>query len=196
MNLKLVKKISYWLIIIFLALIAGTVGISALNLPKGFRLYTVLSGSMEPSVPVGSLVLVKPQGEYKEGQVITYKSRSDINNPTPENTTTHRIVEIIEDNDRMQYVTKGDANDVNDSEPISKGQIIGGMIFSIPLAGHIISFAKTQEGLIVLIVIPAVIIVYSEIINIKNELGKVFNKVKEVDDEVDEMMAGKETNKE
>jgi hypothetical protein len=69
------------------------------------------------------------------------------------------------------------------------------MEFAIPLMGYVISFARTREGLIILVIVPAVIIVYSEILNIKTQLVKVFNKVKEVDDEVDEMMADQEKEK-
>lgn len=177
-KIKIIGKIGYTLAIFFLALIAGIVAISALNLPSGVRLYTVQSGSMEPALSIGSLVIVKPQETYQKNQVITFKSKADINNPRPENTTTHRIVDVREVEEQQVYITKGDANDAEDIDPVLENQVIGSELFSIPWIGHIVSFARTREGLISLIVVPAVVIIYSEIINIKKELVRIYRKIK------------------
>jgi hypothetical protein len=91
----------------------------------------------------------------------------------PKLTTTHRIYEVKIEDGKEQYITKGDANDAPDSVPTSKDLVLGKTIFSIPLLGYPVSFAKTREGLIILVVIPATIIVYSEAITIKNEAAKL-----------------------
>ena len=72
----------YRLILTGLGLVAVFVAVSALNLPGGWKLFTVQSGSMQPAISLGSLVIVKPAGEYVVGDVITFKT-----GPTP---TTHR----------------------------------------------------------------------------------------------------------
>ena len=163
-KLKRVCKIIYWFILAGLGLVAIFVGISGLNLPGGYKLFTVQSGSMQPAFKIGSLVVVKPAGEYVIGEVITFK-----NAPTP---TTHRIQNISEG----IYTTKGDANDAPDSEPARREQILGKVVLAVPYAGFPVAFAKSKEGFMLLIVIPATIIIYGEILNIKNEIKKLKKK--------------------
>ncbi|OGD57069.1 signal peptidase I [Candidatus Beckwithbacteria bacterium RIFCSPHIGHO2_12_FULL_47_17] len=163
-KLKRVGKIIYWFILAGLGLVAIFVGISGLNLPGGYKLFTVQSGSMQPAFKIGSLVVVKPAGEYVIGEVITFK-----NAPTP---TTHRIQNISEG----IYTTKGDANDAPDSEPARREQILGKVVLAVPYAGFPVAFAKSKEGFMLLIVIPATIIIYGEILNIKNEIKKLKKK--------------------
>lgn len=160
------KNISYWLVLAFLGTIAVFLVASTLNLPNGYKLYTVQSGSMQPAIKVGSLVVSQKATDYKVGDVITFK-----NAPAP---TTHRIAEIKD----SVYTTKGDANDSADTEPVRQEQILGKVVLSLPYLGYPVSFAKTKEGFIGLIVIPATIIVYSEILNIKNEIIKLRKKKK------------------
>src|SRR3989338_2636202 len=163
-KLKRIGKIIYWFILAGLGLVAIFVGISGLNLPGGYKLFTVQSGSMQPAFKIGSLVVVKPAGEYVIGEVITFK-----NAPTP---TTHRIQNISEG----IYTTKGDANDAPDSEPARREQILGKVVLAVPYAGFPVAFAKSKEGFMLLIVIPATIIIYGEILNIKNEIKKLKKK--------------------
>jgi len=163
-KLKRVGKIIYWFILAGLGLVAIFVGISGLNLPGGYKLFTVRSGSMRPQIPAGSLVVVRPAADYQVGEVITFK-----NAPTP---TTHRIQNISEG----IYTTKGDANDAPDSEPARREQILGKVVLAVPYAGFPVAFAKSKEGFMLLIVIPATIIIYGEILNIKNEIKKLKKK--------------------
>ncbi|KKS78727.1 MAG: Type I signal peptidase [Candidatus Beckwithbacteria bacterium GW2011_GWA2_43_10] len=155
------KKFGYWLGLAFLATIAIFLMALILNLPNGFKLYTVQSGSMQPVIKIGSLVVSQKAADYKVGEVITFK-----NAPVP---TTHRI-QAIKDS---IYTTKGDANDIADTEPVRQEQILGKVVLSLPYLGYPVRFVKTKEGFIGLIVIPATIIVYSEILNIKNEIIKL-----------------------
>jgi len=164
MPIKHLGKIIYWLILAGLGLVAVFVGISALNLPGGYKLFTVRSGSMRPQIPTGSLVVVRPAADYQVGEVITFK-----NAPTP---TTHRIQNISEG----IYLTKGDANAAPDSETVTAEQIIGKALLAVPYAGYPVAFAKTKEGFMLLIVVPATMIIYGEALNIKNEIKKLRRK--------------------
>jgi len=164
MKIKLVGNLIYWLILAGLGLVAVFVAVSALNLPGGWKLVTVQSGSMQPAISVGSLVLVKPAGEYAVDEVITFK--------TGRAPTTHRINRI----EAGVIITKGDANDTPDSEPVRPENIIGKVVLSLPYAGYPVTFAKSKEGFLLLIVIPATLIIYSEILNIKNEIKKLRRK--------------------
>lgn len=160
LSVKKLSQVVYWIFLSVLIFVALIVSLSALSLPNNYKLLVVQSGSMAPAIKAGSIVVVKPGPEYKVGDVITFRDTEN-----PKMTMTHRVYEIKEG----VFITKGDANDTTDSAKVVPGQIIGKTIFSLPYLGYPVSFAKTREGLIILVIIPAVIIVYSELVNIKNE---------------------------
>jgi len=163
----------YWVLLIVLFLIAGLAALSAFGLPKSFRLFVVQSGSMEPKIKTGSIVVVQPQKEYKKDEVITFKTRSDADEKNPKLLITHRIVDIKDDKGGTRFITKGDANNAPDMEERPAGNVLGKVVFAIPYLGYPVGFAKTQTGFIILIVIPATIIIYSELMAIKNEAKKL-----------------------
>lgn len=177
-KLKLIGSILYWLVFCVLILIAALVGVSAMNMPGGIKFYTVQSGSMEPSIHIGSVVISKPSDNYQKGDIITFKAEKDSAINNPKYTTTHRIYEIETKDGKEQYITKGDANNSPDMVPTGKDLVLGKTFFSIPLLGYPVSFAKTREGLIILVIIPATIIIYSELLSIKNETKKLLEQRK------------------
>lgn len=159
----------YWLVVFMLVLIAGLAVASTFSLPFGYKLLVVQSGSMEPEIKVKSMIFIKREDGYTKGDVVTYKNKEG-----DQQTTTHRIIEVRDDG----FITKGDANNVSDEGVIFKDRIVGKVALSIPFAGYPVTFAKTLPGLIVLIIIPGTIIVYSELLNIKKEVIKFFAKEK------------------
>jgi len=175
---KLIGKILYWIIIVVLLLIVTLIGLSAINIPGGIKLYTVQSGSMEPTISTGSVILSKASDNYQVGDIITFKALKDklVNNP--QYITTHRIYEIKTDNTGESYITKGDANNSPDIEPTSKDLILGKTLFSLPLLGYLIVFAKTREGLLFLIIIPSIVIIISELFSIKDQAKKLIEERK------------------
>lgn len=144
-------------------LIAGKFGIG------GVRALVVQSGSMEPHISTKSIVITVPSSFYSKDDIITFKQSGRENV-----LVTHRIVSMENTSRGNEFVTKGDANEEADGETILANDIIGKVVFSIPLIGYIVSFAQTQAGFILLVIIPAVAIVYSELINIKNQAVKFF----------------------
>jgi len=164
----LIKRVLYWLFLTVLIVIAGLTAGSVLEMPGNYRLLTVLSGSMEPAIKVGGIVVVKPSDSYGEGDVITFSKTGDI-----DKSVTHRVVEVKEEDGEISFVTKGDANNASDSGQISSDKVFGKMIISLPLLGYAVNFARTTEGMIVLIIIPAVIIIYDEMKKIKKELTRI-----------------------
>ena len=110
------------------------------------------------------------------GDIITAKLGEDASVKNPNNTVTHRIIEIDNTSDTPIYTTKGDANDVKDLSPRLPNLILGKVIFAIPYIGYPVGFAKTQTGFILLIVIPATIIVYSELLNAKKEVQSIIKR--------------------
>lgn len=148
------------------------VGISLLRFPDNYKIYSVTTGSMSPVIQANSLILVRPLKEYKIGDIVTIKT-DELGK-----TITHRIIKKITKNNQIIFETKGDANKSKDLESTEQKEIIGKVFFVIPYLGLPIIYSKTLPGLIFLIVIPSTIIIYSEVINIKNELKKIFFKRK------------------
>lgn len=110
----------------------------------GLQIFTVLSGSMEPTYHVGSLIYVKSVDyrELKAGDVITFM--------LDENTVaTHRIVEVVpdeEDSAVLRYRTKGDANEVEDGSLVHYKNVIGTPVCTIPYLGYVASYIQNPPG--------------------------------------------------
>lgn len=176
--MKLVVKVVYWLVFGALILIALLVSLSALNIPGGIKLYTVQSGSMAPEISVGSVVISRGQNEYLLDDIITFKTEEERNIKNPKTVITHRIVEIHKINELAFFRTKGDANDSPDATLVPEELVLGKILYSVPFIGYPVSYAKTRNGLIVLVVIPATLFIYSELISIKNETKKLLKERK------------------
>ena len=127
-----------------------------LTLPRmaGIDIYTVVSGSMEPAIPTGSLVYVKninPE-DVKEDEVIAFYGAIDGGS-----IITHRVV--TNSTVMGEFITKGDANEENDMNPIPYDHLIGKVVLSIPKAGALAqTFSSmagkiTAAGLIVLAIV-------------------------------------------
>lgn len=164
--LKKILKIINWGVFGILISAGIIVILSTLNTPTSFKFLTVQSGSMEPKIKLGSLVAVKPTGEYKVDDIITFRPEDNKNI-----TVTHRIVgvEYLEGN-KTKYLTKGDANEDKDTEKLESSQIIGKVSLSIPYLGFAVNAIKTPAGSIVFVVIPATLFIANEIASIKNEV--------------------------
>jgi signal peptidase len=164
--LKIIKNAIGAILILFLIIVAFTF----LPIPGNFKVFTVQSGSMEPAIRMGSLIFVMPKDDYGMGNIVTRKTND------PKVTVTHRIIAETQENGEKVYTTKGDANNAEDPGKITASQIIGKMIWGLPLVGYPIGYARTTPGFILLVVVPAVIIIYDEFHKIKREIGKKKNK--------------------
>jgi len=171
--MKKIINIIYWLLMGALILVAGLSAMSVFGFPKNFRAFVVQSGSMEPTIKAGSIIFIRPVEEYGKDDIITFKPSVEADIKNPKATITHRIVNVKEEDGQTLYTTKGDANEDNDFSERNKDLVLGKVLYSVPYLGYPVGFAKTQTGFVLLIVIPATIIVYSEILNIKKELKRI-----------------------
>lgn len=171
-------KIIYSVFVAFIVLVTLLLIISVLpieRLPGGqavdFKVMTVISGSMEPAIKMGSVVVVKPSEEYKIGDVITFGPYTKEKTPT-----THRINDIRVVEDVAYYITKGDANSSPDQKEVSEKEIIGKVLFSVPYLGYAVDAAKKPMGFMLIIIAPAAIIIGDELrkiwVEIKTQRGK------------------------
>jgi len=173
---KIIKTIFY------VAIIFGSIFIivTSFNL-FGFQAFVVKSGSMEPKIQTGSVVIDQTKTDYKSQDIITFKISDS------QDTVTHRITKVNQDADVISYQVKGDANATPDPDPVLKTNVVGSVLFSIPFLGFLIAFIRTIPGLIIFIAIPALIIVSEEIGNVKTEVKKIINKNKGVNQKVTEL---------
>ncbi|OUN17394.1 signal peptidase I [Gemmiger sp. An87] len=136
----MVKKVCNLLsTIILIVLLAASVVIFVPML-LGYKEMVVLSGSMEPAIPVGSLIYVKPveAAELAVGDVCTYRL------PDGETFVTHRVVSI--DADAQTMVTQGDANEDPDLD-IQFSQVYGRASFHLPYLGFVTQNIRTSVGI-------------------------------------------------
>lgn len=151
-------KAIYYVFFGAIGLIALLLVLSAFPITGNFKVLTVLSGSMEPSIKTGSVVAVKPSSDYKIGDIITFGPYSKTQVPT-----THRIYDIKVVGGEPVYITKGDANNAPDTREVQKKDVLGKVLFDVPYAGYAVATAKKPLGFALIIIVPALIIIADEI---------------------------------
>ncbi len=166
--MKIISTILYGIFILCLVSVAGLFLATLLPIPGNVQVKIVKSGSMEPTILTGSIVIVKPQNSYAVNDVITFGA--DSRNQIP---TTHRIVASNGDFSTLTYTTKGDANEEQDQQPVTEREIIGKVVFWVPYAGFILDFARQPLGFTLMIGIPASIIILDELIKIGAEMKRM-----------------------
>ncbi len=122
----------------------------------GLQVFTVLSGSMEPTYHTGSVIYVRDVDpfELEEGDVITFLLDEDT-------VATHRIVEVVPDeNDSsvVRFRTKGDANDAEDGSLVHYKNVIGSPVFSIPKMGFFADYIQRPPGTYIAISVGAILL--------------------------------------
>jgi signal peptidase len=141
------------------ALVAGAVvtfvaGYAAL-LAAGYKPVAVYSGSMRPTLGVGSLAVdrVVSASSVRVGDVITF------NDPyTKSRLVTHRVAKIIPTKHGLAYRTKGDANAARDPWAIQLNGKVGRVAFDVPVAGYVLWYAHTREVRALLLVVFALFV--------------------------------------
>jgi signal peptidase len=165
--MKIIFRILYYLFFTAVIVVVLALLVSLFPIFGGFKFFIVRSGSMAPAIKTGSVVMVKPETDYKIGDVISFSL--DGKNEIP---TTHRIKEIKIKNGVQKFVTQGDANNAPDMVEIEKENIIGKVILTVPLAGYLVAVAQKPSGYLALILIPAFVIIGDEISKIIKETRK------------------------
>ena len=140
-------KIFIWMVSIILGLIVAFLAFVFIS--PDYDLYIVRSGSMEPAINVGDMVLAGPVGTggIKPGVIISYEAGKNL--------ITHRVLSI----DGNTLITKGDANKEPDPNPVRLSQVQSRYIFRIPYVGYVAGFLRTRPGWLLSIVLPSIVLV-------------------------------------
>jgi signal peptidase len=120
---------------------------------------------MEPVVQTGSVVIVRsviPE-TIQKGDIIMYSSRD------MRSLVTHRVVDV-ESMPTLQFITRGDANKNPDINPVSPGQILGIVAFTVPYLGFLVQFIKTPIGFTLFFLLPAVLLIGRGVLDLWREV--------------------------
>jgi len=167
-------KIFYYIVCVFIGLITILLIVSVFPVTGNFKVKVVESGSMESAIKTGSIITIKPEEDYKIGDIVTFQATTKL-----KELITHRIYDIQVTEGEPRYITKGDANNAPDQKEVLQKDIIGRVVFHIPYLGYVVSFSKKPIGFILIIIIPAGIIVSDEIRKIWKEIVRLKNKKKD-----------------
>ena len=143
----------------------------------GFQVFTVISGSMEPTYSVGDLIYVKKvdPNTIKVGDPITFILNENLV------VATHRVISVDADNQR--FYTQGDANETPDASPVHFKNVIGVPQFSIPLLGYVSDFIQNPPGMYITLAAGTVMIILvflpDMIVKKKKELEEKEEKTEE-----------------
>ena len=143
------KTVLRTLLLVLIALVIG-VNLYAINasriagnavpMPFGVGAAVVLSGSMEPALSTGDLLIISETNDYAVGDVIVFQEGRIA--------VTHRIINMTQDH----IITQGDANNTPDT-PITREQIKGEVILAIPLVGYLVNAIKSPVGTLLIILL-------------------------------------------
>jgi signal peptidase len=157
--------------IMLLALLLALAVAAIVLLPRvmGWQTMVVLSGSMEPAMPVDGLAFVEPvdPDEIEPGDVVTFP-RPDKRDANGESTAvvSHRVVAVSDQLGEPTLWTKGDANETFDSWAVPASEVIGEVRFTVPYLGSISRHMQTPRGYLSVLAIPALLVIIVESINI------------------------------
>jgi len=152
------------LALVLVALIAPFVVYAVPATVGGEVSYVVLTASMTPAIAPGDVVVVDsvPARDVTVGDVIVFEQRAG--DPIP---ITHRVIAVDRPADAPpEFRTKGDANEDADLTPVTPDRLVGRVMFTIPLIGHVIQFVGTPAGFVALVVLPLGLLVVSEVVDL------------------------------
>jgi len=162
---RVVVETIFWVIfsLILAFIVFFKVTSSNFNLPV--KSFLIQSGSMEPTIMTGDIILVQEQPKYIQRDIITFYDHGD-------RVVTHRILEEKNNGNSIEFITQGDNNQTPDIAPVPIEDVIGKHFITIPKLGFLIAKSKSKTGILLLIIVPATIIIYDEISKIFSSVSK------------------------
>ena len=124
----------------------------------GAQLQAVLSGSMAPTYPVGSLLVIAPidASDAQPGMPIAF-----VDPGTPGRLVTHRVISVIT-TPSLQLITQGDANATADPLPVPARMVRGRVLWQVAGLGTVLTWLQWPRGFVILVVVPAALLLLLE----------------------------------
>lgn len=188
-----IKKILTILILLILIPILFVSGVILMNsyihpdkVPSffGWKPFIVLSGSMETQISVGDIVIVKEvdTSTLRKGDIIAFRNKDIV--------ITHRIDDIITEDGKVKYITKGDNNNTRDEGTVLPEQVEGIFICNVHRLGNLAIFIQTPIGMVVCLSIPIILIIIIGVIDSRKNtevINQKLNKQKEMEEEIERL---------
>jgi signal peptidase len=158
------------LVVMGLAAVGVIVAVAFFTVPKvmGWHGVIVLTGSMEPTMPVGSLAYIDESvsaGAIRPGDIITFSD------PSADRHITHRVVEVVaDDRGTLAFRTKGDANHTADETLVPAANLIGREVFDVPHVGNWSNWIREKNHILMILWLPAALVIAGELSNIYRDL--------------------------
>ena len=157
-KLKNILSITLLIILLPILFISVVILINSYTKPKeipsffGYKPFIVLSGSMESEINSGDIAVAKEIDviKLKKGDIIAFRSGKSV--------ITHRIVDIIDENGVLEFVTKGDNNNNNDKNVVTSNNVEGKYVFRLKGVGNFAMFLQTPLGMIIFLSIPVILL--------------------------------------
>lgn len=179
--LRVVNVLAAVVIALALVVLLRTVFTPAGEVPSlgNYSFMRTLTGSMEPAIPVHSFIVteaIDPES-LQVGDIITFRStESKLEGAL----NTHRITSVYEEGGQLMFHTKGDANAVEDSEPVSSINVVGKVVFISAALGTVVSLFSNPLVFFPFVVVPLVLLLGFELV----KLVKSTKEVARAEDEV------------
>lgn len=162
---RVINLISTAIILIAVAVLVGVVMTPTGETPTifGYCLLRVMSGSMEPAIPINSLIIVKEEeaSEIREGDIISFYSRD----PALDGMiNTHRVTAIESENGSFRFYTRGDANNAADPYIVYEEDLVGRLAWQSHTLGKVVGIFSNPIIFIPLILIPLAILLICYIV--------------------------------
>lgn len=180
----LVKTVSYLISVVLFCSMVVLLGLVFIthstgeNKIFGYQIHTVHSGSMEPEIKTGSIIIVKEVEDktgLQVGDVITFYQSFD-------RIVTHRIVEVVHSGEHVLYRTKGDNNPEPDLTLALSDNVLAKYTgITIPYLGYVAKYVNTTVGLVMLLVVPGFILLCYSIMLIFQALNELKQQKKMAD---------------
>ncbi|MBM4524455.1 signal peptidase I [Rhodococcus hoagii] len=152
-----VRSVVSWLLLVaMVGILALTIAIPRLT---GSTPYTVLTSSMEPTYPPGTLIVVKPQDadSLRVGDAITFQWESG-----KPDVVTHRIIAVQRTaKGELRFTTQGDANSSPDPRPVVPEQVRGKVWYAVPYVGYVNNFISGKQRSALLVVVVGGLLIYA-----------------------------------
>ncbi|MEX0755251.1 MAG: signal peptidase I [Actinomycetota bacterium] len=153
------RRLARWAAMVGLWIVFGLAAgfVLAITVPivQGNRSLTVLSGSMEPAITTGDVVVVEqiPPLDARIGDIVSFRDPED-----PSRLITHRVRAMEVGDNEVTFVTKGDANTSVEQWRITPDGQIGRVVFRVPKIGYVLFYLRGSLGRLLLIVFPALLL--------------------------------------
>lgn len=167
-DVKVFWRVFNGLIIVALILAVGMASLLAFSARRSrdaiptvmnHKVLAVISGSMEPSIRTGDVIIVQPLADpaeqVQDGDIITFRTREKA-----DMLITHRVIGTVKVNGQpTAFVTRGDANDAEDLSTVLPAQVVGRYQWRVPYFGYISAFIRTPAGIALFVILPGIILI-------------------------------------